>query len=56
MRGPCISNFDFSVFRNVRLREGVRFQFGAEPFSTFNYPQFEGLGGGMGSTTFGADH
>ncbi|MGH9660529.1 MAG: hypothetical protein ACRD96_18410, partial [Bryobacteraceae bacterium] len=53
VRGPGIGNFDFSLFKNIGVREGVRFQFGVETFNTFNHPQFEGVGGGLGSATFG---
>ncbi len=53
VRGPGINNFDFSVFKNIRLREGTRFQFGAELFNMWNHSQFEGVGGGLGNPTFG---
>ncbi len=53
VRGPGLNNFDVSVFKNVAPREGMRLQIGAEFFNLFNHSQFEALGGGIGSATFG---
>jgi hypothetical protein len=53
VRGPGINNFDFSLFKNIAPREGMRFQFGAEFFNIFNHAQFEGVGAGLGAPTFG---
>jgi hypothetical protein len=53
VRGPGINNFDFSLFKNIAPREGMRLQFGAEFFNIFNHAQFEGVGVGIGSPTFG---
>jgi hypothetical protein len=53
VRGPGINNFDISLFKNIAPREGMRLQVGAEFFNLANHSQFEGLGGGLGSATFG---
>ncbi len=53
VRGPGINNFDISLFKNIAVRESVRFQFGVETFNTVNHAQFEGVGGQIGATTFG---
>jgi hypothetical protein len=53
VRGPGINNFDASLFKNIKPREGMRIQFGAEMFNIFNHAQFEGVGTGMGAATFG---
>jgi hypothetical protein len=53
VRGPGIANFDISLLKNVPIRERLRFQFGIETFNTFNHTQFEGVGGALGSATFG---
>jgi len=53
VRGPGINNFDASLFKNLRLREGLRLQFGVEAYNVFNHPQFEGVDGGIDSANFG---
>ncbi|MGH9844758.1 MAG: hypothetical protein ACREEM_39070, partial [Blastocatellia bacterium] len=53
VRGPGLNNFDLSLFKNLYLREGVRFQFGVEAYNVFNHPQFEGVDGGIDSANFG---
>ncbi|MBV9929119.1 MAG: TonB-dependent receptor [Acidobacteria bacterium] len=40
LRGPGYRNFDFSVFKETPLREGVRLQLRAEIFNLFNHPNF----------------
>lgn len=53
VRGPGINNWDISLFKNIRFNERLRLQIGIETFNTFNHPQFEGVGGGIDSATFG---
>jgi len=53
IKGNTYKNLDMSLFKNVAPREGMRLQVGAEFFNLANHPQFEGLGGGIGSATFG---
>ncbi|MEP7361645.1 MAG: carboxypeptidase-like regulatory domain-containing protein [Acidobacteriota bacterium] len=53
LRGPGINNFDATLFKNIKPREGMRIQFGAEMFNLFNHAQFEGVGTAMGAATFG---
>ena len=40
LEGPGYKNFDFSVLRNIPIREGVRLQLRGEIFNLFNTPQF----------------
>ena len=40
IRGPGINNFDLSVIKNTRIREGIRLQFQAEAINALNHPQF----------------
>jgi len=53
VRGPGINNFDFSLFKNIAPRDGMRLQLGAEFFNLFNHAQFEGVGTDLGSPTLG---
>ena len=53
VRGPGLNNFDLSLFKNLYLRENLRFQFGVEAYNLFNHPQFEGVDGGIDSANFG---
>ena len=39
--GPGRVNFDFSLFKEFGIREGLRLQFRAECFNVFNTPQFD---------------
>jgi hypothetical protein len=43
IRGPGINNWDIAVFKNVPVREQVRFQFRCEMYNAFNHTQFAGL-------------
>ncbi len=36
LRGPAYNNIDMSVFRNIRITEGLKLEFRAEAFNTFN--------------------
>jgi hypothetical protein len=40
MRGPGSANFDFSLVKSFTLREGLRLNFRAETFNTFNNVNF----------------
>jgi len=53
VRGPGIANWDLNLFKNFRLNESLRIQFGAEFYNVFNHPQFEGVGATLGTATFG---
>lgn len=39
--GPPQTNFDFSIFKRFRIREGSDLQFRTEIFNIFNTPQFD---------------
>jgi hypothetical protein len=53
VRGPGINNWDLSLYKNIRMREGLKMQIGAGFFNAFNHSQFEGVGGNLGAATFG---
>jgi len=40
LRGPGISQWDISIFKNINVTENVRFQLRLETFNTFNHTQF----------------
>jgi hypothetical protein len=40
LKGPAVYNWDFSLFKNFRVKEGQTLQFRAEMFNIFNTPQF----------------
>jgi hypothetical protein len=52
MRGPGISNIDFSIFKSFSL-ERVKAQFRCEVFNLSNTPQFYGPQTNINSSTFG---
>jgi hypothetical protein len=37
---PGINNIDFSIFKNFRIREGMKVQFRVDMFNAFNHPQW----------------
>jgi hypothetical protein len=37
---PGINNLDFSIFKNFRIREGMKVQFRVDMFNAFNHAQF----------------
>jgi hypothetical protein len=41
LRGPHRTDVDFSLFKDIRATERVRFQLRAELFNMFNHPQFD---------------
>lgn len=43
LRGPGVNNWDIAVFKNIPVREGMRFQFRCETYNTFNHTQFSGV-------------
>ena len=51
--GPGYVNLDFSVFKNIRLRESRNLQFRSEFFNLTNTPQFGPPDGTLGSFSFG---
>jgi hypothetical protein len=40
LKGPAVFNWDFSLFKNFKVREGHELQFRAEMFNIFNTPQY----------------
>jgi hypothetical protein len=53
VRAPGIVNFDFSMFKNVPLKERLTLQFRAEFFNLLNHPQFSAPDGSAGGRAFG---
>lgn len=51
--GPGYGNWDLSLFKNVRLREGTTFQLRAESFNAFNHTNFSAVSTTFGNTNFG---
>ncbi|MGH9760412.1 MAG: carboxypeptidase regulatory-like domain-containing protein, partial [Blastocatellia bacterium] len=37
---PGVNNLDFSIFKNFRVREGMKFQFRVDMYNAFNHAQF----------------
>ena len=53
VRGPGVLNFDFSLTKNVSIRERIGVQVRAEAFNAFNRPQFWMPNTAFGSLDFG---
>jgi hypothetical protein len=53
MRTDWLRNFDMSVFRLFRIREGMRLEFRMEAFNVFNTPEFDAPTGEFTSPNFG---
>jgi len=56
VRQPGARDVSMSLFKDfplARIREGMRLQFRAESFNTFNHPHFAGPDSLVGSSTFG---
>ncbi len=51
--GPGFQSWDFGVFKNIPIREGVRLQFRSEFFNAFNNVNFGNPGGILGNPDFG---
>ena len=51
--GPGFSNVDFSVLKNIEIKEDLRLQFRAEVFDLLNHANFGQPGRVVGSATFG---
>lgn len=52
-RGPKFVNFDFSVFKEFRLKDDIKLQFRSEFFNLFNHPNFALPEVNLSSPTFG---
>jgi hypothetical protein len=53
LRADRTENFDFSIFKNFRIKERVSLQFRAEWFNAMNHPIFNAPNATVGSSTFG---
>ena len=53
MRGPSLSNFDFSLFKNFKIREHIKLQFRGEFFNVFNHPNYGQPATQVGAATLG---
>ena len=55
LRGPGLVNFDWSLFKNFTITEGLKIQFRWETFNTLNHPNFGNPGSTfvVGATNFG---
>ena len=51
--GPGRVNFDFSVFKEFQIKEGLRLQFRTECFNVFNTPQFDLPNAAIGAANAG---
>jgi hypothetical protein len=55
LRGPRIINFDFSLYRQFKLSEGMTLQFRAEAFNLTNTPHFGNPSGNVSNLQLNAD-
>ena len=53
MRGPGLTDFDFSIAKNIHVDENRYFQFRTELFNAFNHPNFGPPDIRREATTFG---
>jgi hypothetical protein len=51
LEGPGYKSVDFSLLKNIQLREKLRLQFRAEMFNLFNTPQFATPSASLGTAT-----
>ena len=51
--GPGRVNFDFSLFKEFRIKEGMRLQFRTEVFNLLNTAQFDLPNAGIGAANAG---
>ena len=54
VRGFSLQELDFSLHRDIPIRESIRVRLQADMFNVFNHPSFGPEGGTLNSTTFGA--
>jgi hypothetical protein len=54
VRQPGLSNVDFSLVKNWKLKEKYGIQFRAEMFNLFNHTEFNGFNNGLGANFSGA--
>jgi hypothetical protein len=53
LNAPAYANVDFSLLKNIPLREARRLQFRAEAYNLFNHPELDIPNHTFGSPTFG---
>ena len=53
LRGPGLVNADFSVFKNIPVKERFKVQFRAEMFNVFNHPNFINPSATWNTASFG---
>ena len=53
MRGPGLTNFDFSIAKQIKVNENRYLQFRTELFNAFNHPNFGPPDIRRDATTFG---
>jgi hypothetical protein len=53
IRGPHLSNYDFSLFRTFAIKERVRLEFRGEFYNLTNSPHFSNPSGNVSSGSFG---
>jgi len=56
VQGPGYANWDFSLLKNISLRENKEFQFRAELFNLLNHPNLRLPDSDISSPTFGQIH
>jgi hypothetical protein len=52
-RGPGENNWDFGIYKSIRLRESLDLRFRAQFFNLFNHPSFNYVDSGLGDLAFG---
>ena len=53
VEGPRITRLDFSLFKQIPIKEALKVQFRAEAFNITNQVNFAGVSTSLGSATFG---
>jgi Carboxypeptidase regulatory-like domain/TonB dependent receptor len=53
LEGPSTKNVDFSVFKNIALKEATKLELRGEIFNLFNTPQFNNPNATVGAPNFG---
>jgi hypothetical protein len=54
LRGPGLTNLDFSIFKNLPIGERVKIQIRGEAFNLTNTPGFSNPGATLNTSTFGS--